>query len=122
MPASLITSPTDAALDDLCNALAQRADQLDAGGEWPAEQLRLCGEHGVFQWFIRPEWGGQAWSEEDVLRGYLALSSACLTTTFVLTQRTGACTRLATPARLPSCVINRRTYAARPARPDDVEN
>src|SRR6185369_2719205 len=39
-------------------------------------------------------WGGQGWREEDVIRGYLALSAACLTTTFVLTQRTGACRRI----------------------------
>jgi alkylation response protein AidB-like acyl-CoA dehydrogenase len=31
----------------------------------------------------------------DVVRGYLRLSSACLTTTFVITQRTGACRRIA---------------------------
>ena len=61
---------------------------------WPAEQFRLCGEHGVFEWFIDPAWGGQAWREEDIIRGYLALSAACLTTTFVLTQRTGACRRI----------------------------
>ena len=47
-----------------------------------------------FEWFIDPAWGGQGWSEEQVVRGYLALSAACLTTTFVLTQRTGACRRI----------------------------
>jgi len=30
----------------------------------------------------------------DVVRGYLRLSAACLTTTFILTQRTGACQRI----------------------------
>ena len=49
---------------------------------------------GVFEWFIDPAWGGQAWSEADVVRGYLALSTACITTTFILTQRTGACRRI----------------------------
>ena len=66
-----------------------------APGQWPAKQLQLCGERGVFEWFIDPAWGGQAWSEEDVVRGYLALSAACLTTTFIMTQRTGACRRIA---------------------------
>ena len=39
-------------------------------------------------------WGGQDWSDLDVIRGYLRLSAACLTTTFILTQRTGACRRI----------------------------
>ena len=89
-----ITSPDDAALAELCGELTARAEALDASGEWPAEQLRLCGEYGVYQWFNGEEWGGQAWDQESVLRGYLALSSACLTTTFILTQRDGACRRI----------------------------
>ena len=91
-----ITSPTDAALAELCQQLAQLARQTDLSGSWPAEQLRLCGEFGAFEWFLEPEWGGQGWSEEDVVQGYLALSRACLTTTFIITQRSGACRRIAT--------------------------
>ena len=88
---TVITSPDDPALAELCRELRVRAEVLDATGEWPAEQLRLCGEYGVYEWFASREWGGQAWNQEDILRGYLALSSACLTTTFILTQRDGAC-------------------------------
>jgi alkylation response protein AidB-like acyl-CoA dehydrogenase len=88
-----ITSPDDPALDELCQELASRAEALDASGDWPAEQLRLCGEYGVYEWFIDPKWGGQAWTQESIVRGYLKLSAACLTTTFVLTQRDGACRR-----------------------------
>jgi len=94
MPAPRITSPDDPALTELCAELSHRASEMDRTGGWPAEQLRLCGEYGVFEWFIDPAWGGQGWREEDVVRGYLALSAACLTTTFVLTQRTGACRRI----------------------------
>jgi alkylation response protein AidB-like acyl-CoA dehydrogenase len=89
-----ITSPDDPALAELCDELAARAEALDASGDWPAEQLRLCGEYGVYEWFSGHQWGGQAWDQESVLRGYLALSSACLTTTFILTQRDGACRRI----------------------------
>jgi alkylation response protein AidB-like acyl-CoA dehydrogenase len=39
--------------------------------------------------------GGQGWSEAAVVRGYLKLSAACLTTTFVITQRSGAMSRIA---------------------------
>ena len=95
MASTKITSPDHAALDQLCAELASLADELDVSGEWPTRQLQLCAEYGVFEWFLSPEWGGQAWDNEAVVRGYLALSSACLTTTFIITQRTGACRRIA---------------------------
>jgi alkylation response protein AidB-like acyl-CoA dehydrogenase len=98
---SIITSPDDPALADLCGQLAARAEELDSSGHWPAEQLQLCGEYGVYQWFIDPAWGGQAWDHQSVLRGYLALAGACLTTTFILTQRDGACRRIQTSANEP---------------------
>jgi alkylation response protein AidB-like acyl-CoA dehydrogenase len=89
-----ITSPDDPALAELCAALAERAIEMDRTGQWPAEQLRLCGEYGIYEWFIDPAWGGQGWNEEQLVRGYLSLSAACVTTAFVLTQRTGACRRI----------------------------
>jgi alkylation response protein AidB-like acyl-CoA dehydrogenase len=49
----------------------------------------------VFQWFLSTQWGGQQWSEADLLRGYVKLAGACLTTTFVITQRMGAVGRIA---------------------------
>jgi alkylation response protein AidB-like acyl-CoA dehydrogenase len=94
MPPTTITTPDDPALADLCRELAARAPHLDETGAWPAEQLRLCGEYGVYEWFAAPQWGGQAWDGESVIRGYLALAAACLTTTFIITQREGACRRL----------------------------
>jgi alkylation response protein AidB-like acyl-CoA dehydrogenase len=95
MPAMKITSPNDPALAELCRQLSERGADLDRQGKWPAEQLRLCGEYGVYEWFLDPAWAGQGWDEEQVARGYLALSAACLTTTFIVTQRTGACRRIA---------------------------
>jgi alkylation response protein AidB-like acyl-CoA dehydrogenase len=94
MSSRIVTSPDDPALAELCRELASRESQLDATGAWPVEQLRLCGEYGVYQWFAGEEFGGQAWDQEAILRGYLALSAACLTTTFILTQREGACRRI----------------------------
>lgn len=90
-----IVTPEGPALEALCEALHERAAETDRTGAWPAEQLRLCGEAGVFEWFLPPELGGQGWDDADVTLGYLALSQACLTTTFVITQRTGACRRIA---------------------------
>jgi len=90
----LITSPDDPALDALCAELASRASELDKTEAWPSEQLRRCGDYGVFRWFMPVEFGGFGWSDLDVIRGYLRLSAACLTTTFIITQRTGACQRI----------------------------
>lgn len=100
MSISRITSPDSPALAQLCAELAALADATDRSGEWPAEQLRLCGKAGVYEWFLPAtidgeHCGGQDWSDLDVVRGYLALAAACLTTTFVITQRTGACRRVA---------------------------
>ncbi len=92
---STIHSPDDAGLARLAADLVRLGGEMDRSGAWPAEQLRLCGEAGVFEWFMPRHWGGQEWSELDVTRGYLQLSAACLTTTFVITQRTGACQRIA---------------------------
>ena len=90
-----ITSPEDPSLDELCRPLSALSPSLDLPGAWPAEQLNLCAAAGVFEWFLPREWGGQAWSEADILRGYMKLAAACLTTTFVITQRMGAATRIA---------------------------
>jgi alkylation response protein AidB-like acyl-CoA dehydrogenase len=91
----VITSPESSELGELCDKLREMSAELDRSGTWPAEQLRLCGDYGVYEWFLDPAWGGQGWSEDEIVRGYLALSAACLTTTFIITQRTGACRRIA---------------------------
>jgi alkylation response protein AidB-like acyl-CoA dehydrogenase len=90
-----ITCPESPELTGLAARLAAMAPGLEEDGAWPGEQLALCGEYGVFEWFLPKELGGQGWSEADIVRGYLRLSAACLTTTFVITQRTGACQRIA---------------------------
>jgi alkylation response protein AidB-like acyl-CoA dehydrogenase len=95
MPLTKTISPDSPALAELCAQLAAAGAELDRTGRWPAEQLRWCGEAGVFQWFMDPRWGGQGWDDMQTVRGYLSLAAACLTTTFILTQRTGACRRIA---------------------------
>ncbi len=104
-------------LDGLCRELAVRADVLETNGQWPSEQLQLCGKHGVFGWFVPHEWGGLGWSDQDIVRGYLRLSEACLTTTFIITQRTGACRRIlaseneALKARLMPDLVSGKSFA-----------
>ncbi len=89
-----ITTPNSAAFAGLLESLREQANTLEAPGAWPKAQLLACAEHGVLEWFIPREHGGQGWSDADIVRGYLQLSSACLTTTFIITQLTGACRRL----------------------------
>lgn len=88
---SLNESSSEASLEALCKRLAELAPAADS---WPEASLAACGKAGVYRWFHEATWGGWNWLEQEVLRGYLALSSACLTTTFVITQRTAACQRL----------------------------
>ena len=90
-----ITSPQDSSLTELCQRLGQLGQSLEKENR-PTEQLRLCGQYGVYEWFTEGVWGGQGWSRTDLAEGYLALSRACLSTAFVLTQRSGACRRLET--------------------------
>jgi alkylation response protein AidB-like acyl-CoA dehydrogenase len=71
----------------------------------------------VFVWFVGAEPGGQGWSEPDLLRGYVELAAACLTTTFVITQRVGAMQRIAAGSsqrareRLLPDLVTGRTFA-----------
>lgn len=90
-----VLRPDDPALDVLCATLAAEAESLDLEDRWPGEQMHSLAEAGVYRWFLPPEWGGYAWSEADLARGYLRLSAACLTTAFILTQRSSACQRIA---------------------------
>ena len=71
------------------------ASSLDESGSWPAKQLSLCAERGVYRWFVPKHLGGAEWSPADIALGYQMLSAGCLTTTFVVTQYTGACRRIA---------------------------
>ncbi len=82
------------ALEQLCRRLSAGADRLDRPGAWPSEQLAACAEAGLFAWFVPQAWGGQGWSPVDLISAYLWMSRACLTTTFVLTQLTGALRRI----------------------------
>src|SRR5258708_4809281 len=86
--------PDTEALHALYRALAKESADLDLNPHWPAEQLAACAEAGVYRWFVLEEMGGFGWSEPDLLRGYLQLSAACLTTTFILTQFTSALRRI----------------------------
>lgn len=65
---------------------------------WPASQLQSFSDCGVMTWDVPREWGGIDLEAADQLEGLRLLSSACLVTTFVLTQRSAAVRRIATSA------------------------
>ena len=69
---------------------------IDDVANWPTQQLQAMAEAGVMAWNVSKEWGGQEFSQLQMLEGLYHLSSACLVSTFVLTQRNGACQRIET--------------------------
>ena len=79
----------------LAGSLAAQAGALDQSGDWPRSQLEECGQAGLFRWFVDSARGGIGCGDVDILQAYLRLSAACLTTTFILTQTTGALRRIA---------------------------
>jgi len=87
----MIETPESSQLQPLCDELAALAD---APG-WPAEALSRCAEAGFYRWFVSRENGGFGWTSTEIATGYLALSKANLTVTFILTQRVAALRRIA---------------------------
>lgn len=63
--------------------------------DWPTRQLNAIAAAGVYRWFIPLEQGGLGWSDADLARGLCELGSACLTSTFIVTQRVAALKRIA---------------------------
>lgn len=82
-------------LETLLSRLADRAAELDAAERWPQEQLDWLAEAGVVGWVIPKVHGGSEVAAPELIRGYQRLAASCLTTTFILTQRNGACQRIA---------------------------
>ncbi len=80
---------------ELCKFLEACSTKMDGEWDWPSETLDRCAGAGVFAWFHSIEDGGMGWSESDLCRGYMKLARACMTTTFVITQRVAACRRIA---------------------------
>lgn len=90
-----IDSVDSAEMDELCDWLRVHSGRWSGVSDWPTETLQACGQAGVYRWFLPVEMGGFGWSAEDQTRGYLRLSEADLTTTFIITQYMGAIRRIA---------------------------
>ncbi|MEW4490442.1 acyl-CoA dehydrogenase family protein [Thalassoglobus sp. JC818] len=96
---------------DLLERLANSAVDVDRCGKWPHEQIDWLNEAGVMKSVIPAEYGGNELDSEAMTHEYHDLAKACLTTCFILTQRNGACQRIASSpfpevreALLPSLV------------------
>lgn len=80
--------------EQLLDRLSAAAPSLEDVGS-PTEQFRWLADAGVLGWVIPQEYGGSEITQEELICGYEQLAIACLTTCFVLTQRNGACQRIA---------------------------
>lgn len=78
----------------LCQQLSLSSPALQTVDAWPAEQLQALADTEVLGWLIPEEFGGGDVSPLELVRGYMQLASACLPTTFILTQRNAAIQRL----------------------------
>ncbi len=85
----MIESADHPDLDLLCHAIRECGADT-----WPQESLERCGQAGFYRWFVPVELGGLGWSATEIAKGYLKLSAADLTTTFILTQRVAALRRI----------------------------
>ena len=97
MPQNTITDIDSKSLDVLCEKIANISNQQKTWtvNDWPTEQLKLISNAGIYRWFVREDQGGLGWSEDQIARGYIKLGSACLTSTFIVTQRVAAIKRVA---------------------------
>lgn len=81
--------------EELLRQLTDLGGPLDAAQGWPGEQFALLARAGVLAAVIPRQFGGTDIGPRELLAVYQQLAAACLTTTFVLTQRNGACQRIA---------------------------
>jgi len=81
--------------DQLLERLLELNGRPNSENEWPTDQLSLLADPGVMGWVIPEKYGGIDVNSLELTVGYERLSSACLSTAFVMTQRNGACQRIA---------------------------
>lgn len=74
--------------------LAHHARQADEERAWPKESWNVLRQMGALRWAIPRAYGGEALTGVDLLEAYESLAGACLTTTFILSQRDAAIRRL----------------------------
>jgi len=81
--------------EKLLEQLRRLSSELEPNESWPGKQLELLAESRVLAWVIPQQYGGMEITLSELVWGYQQLASSCLSTAFVLTQRNGACQRIA---------------------------
>jgi alkylation response protein AidB-like acyl-CoA dehydrogenase len=79
---------------EVLTALAALADRADAETIWPTGSWDQVTRAGVLGWSVPQEFGGNELSPRDLLERHEQLAGACLTTTFLLSQREAAVRRI----------------------------
>ena len=90
----VLPEPAMSDLEPTLQRLRDHAAEIDRSGDWPRESWQALADAGVLGWFVPRNYGGRQRQPAEIVRGYVALAGACLTTTFVLTQWAGAVKRL----------------------------
>ena len=100
MSEKIVSKIDSNALKELCANIAAVSRQQKSWtvNDWPEAQLKLIADAGVYRWFVSEELGGFGWTADDIARGYIELGAACLTSTFIVTQRVAALKRIASSA------------------------
>lgn len=75
--------------------LSAAAADVDQSGQWPQQQFGRLAAAGELGWVIPEAYGGTDISGPEMIERYRDLASSCLVTAFILTQRNGACQRIA---------------------------
>lgn len=87
-------APTLENLAPLLVELRSHTGELESSGASTEAQLARMARAGVTRWGIPPEYGGCELSAADQTEGFEKLAAACLVSTFVLTQRAAAVSRI----------------------------
>ncbi len=74
--------------------IAKQAEVIDIENRWPREQLQCLTEAGISALGIPETYGGRVPVDQEMETVYLDCTSACLTTSFVLSQRNAAIQRI----------------------------
>jgi butyryl-CoA dehydrogenase len=78
----------------ILRTLGDLAEGADSETVFPDASWQVLEQAGVLAWSIPVDRGGDGWDVHEQLHGHEALAGACLTTTFLLSQREGAVRRL----------------------------
>lgn len=84
----------DRVLASALKKLAASSGAADAEARWPEASWAELRRAGVLEWSIPRAYGGLELESVDLLDGYEAIASACLTSAFILSQREAAVRRI----------------------------